>query len=86
MVDEQARPNACTGMDVDACAPMCQFRDDACQQRHTQHMQLVSQSMMDHGLHAGIAQQDLIDAARGRIAVVGGQHIAVEQAAQRRQG
>lgn len=42
--------------------------------------------MVNHRQNAGIAQQHFVDAARGRIAVVGGQHVGVQEAAQRRQG
>jgi hypothetical protein len=60
---------------------MRQFGDDARQQRQAELVQAVRQPVVDHRQHAGIAQQHFVDAARGRVALVGGQHVAVEQAA-----
>ena len=41
-------------------------------------IELVGQPMMDHRDHTRIAQQHLVDAVRGRVAVVGGLHVGVE--------
>ena len=40
---------------------------------------------MNHGQHAGVAQQHFIHAARGRVALEGGEHVTVQQEADRRQ-
>ena len=53
---------------------------DARQQRQAQRVQLVRQAVVDHRQHARIAEQHLVDAARRRVALVGGQHVGVEQA------
>jgi hypothetical protein len=47
---------------------------------------MVGQAMVNHRQYPRIAQQHFIHTARSRVAVVGGQHIGVQQAAQGRQG
>ncbi|MNH16648.1 hypothetical protein D3C79_762960 [compost metagenome] len=47
---------------------------------------MVRQAVVDDRQDAWVAQQHFIDTARRRVAVVGGQHIGVEQHAQARQG
>jgi hypothetical protein len=41
---------------------------------------------MDDGQRSGVAEHNFVDAARGRVATVGGLDIAVEQDANARQG
>src|SRR5690606_31490268 len=48
-------------------------------------VQLVRDAMMDDGRDPGIAGQDLVDAARGRIAFVSGPDVGFEHAADSRQ-
>ncbi len=86
VVDEEARADAGTGVDVDAGGAVCQLGHDACQQWQALAVQLVGQAVVQHGQDAGVAQQHLIHAARCRIAMEGSQHIAVEQAADAGQG
>ncbi len=46
----------------------------------------MGQAVVDHGQHTRVAQQDLVDAVGGRIALVGGHHVAVQHAPDIRQG
>jgi hypothetical protein len=63
-------------MPVCACASSATMRASS---GRPEPVQLVRQAVVDHRQHAGVAQQHFVDAARGRVAVVGGQHVAVEQ-------
>jgi hypothetical protein len=86
VVDEEAGADGGARVDVDAGAAVRHFGHDARQQRQAQLVQLVRQAVVDHGVHAGIAQQHLVDAARRRVALPGGHHVGVEHAADGRQG
>ena len=63
-----------------------QLGQDARQQRQANQVQLVRQPVVNQRQHAGITQHHLVHALRGGVAVVGGQHVQVQQAAQARQG
>ena len=72
------------------CAPGCRsmpvwlvrkFGHDACEQGQLQPVQLVRDAVVDHGQHAGVAQQNFVHTACGRVAVVGREHVGIEQAA-----
>ena len=86
VVDEEAGADLRARVDVDAGGGMRQFGDDARQQRQPEFVQAVRQAVVDHRQHAGIAQQHFVDAARGRVPLVGGQHVAVDFHADLRQG
>ena len=85
VVDEKSGADGRARMDVDAGFAVRQFSHDARQQRQAQLVKAVRHAVVDHGLNAGVAQQHLIDAARRRIALESGQHVAVEQRADARQ-
>src|SRR5690606_2012774 len=55
------------------------FRRHACQQMQTLFVELVGDAVMDHGQNTGVAQQNLVDASRGGVALVGRQNVGVEQ-------
>ncbi|CAB5709211.1 Uncharacterised protein [Comamonas aquatica] len=82
VVDEAARTDLRTGVDVDARLPMGQLGHDARQQRQVQPVEGVGDAVVDEGQHAGVAQHHLVHAARGRVAVEGSQHVGVQQLAQ----
>ncbi len=86
MVDEEARPDRRARMDVDAGARIGDLGDDARHQRRAQLEQLMRQPVVHHRHRAGVADQDLVDAARGGIALEGGGDIAVDQPADLGQG
>ncbi len=73
-------------MNVDTGGGVREFGDDARQQGHTQPVEHVRQAVMDDGQCSGIAEHDLVDAARGRITTIGGLDVAVEHDADARQG
>ena len=85
VVDEKAVADARAGMDVDAGLGMRQFGHDAREQREITQIEFVRQPVMDDGHDAGIAEQHLVDAARGRVAVEGSLYIGVEERAYRGQ-
>ena len=64
---------------------MGDFIDEARKQRYAKLVQRVREPVVHHRQHAGVAQQDLGDVLRGRIARIGGLDIADEQRADRRQ-
>ena len=85
MIDEEALADLRPRMNVNASRRVGDFREDAGDQRHAQHIQRVGQPVMDHRQNPRVAEQDLVDTARRRVALVGGQDVGIEQAAQRRQ-
>ena len=85
MVDEEARADLRARVDVDAGRRVGDFIDESRQQRHAQLVQRMREPVMHHRQHAGVAQQDLGDVLRGRIACIGRLDIADEQRADRRQ-
>ena len=66
MVDEEAAADGGARMDVDAGVGMGDLGHHARQHGHAQPVQHVGQAMVDHRGHAGIAQQHLVGAVRGR--------------------
>ena len=85
VVDEKAGANFGAGVDVDTRHAVCQLGHDTRQQGQAQRIQRVCNAVVDHGQNARVTQQHLVHTARRRVALVGGQHIAVEQAADVRQ-
>src|SRR5690606_12296025 len=81
VIDEEAAADLGAGVDVDTRLAVGQFGSYPGQEGQALAVQLVRDPMVDHGFHAGIAQQHFVDGARGRVAMVGGQGVAVEQAA-----
>ncbi len=86
MVDEEAAADLRTRVDVDAGGRVGDFRADPRQQRQAGAIQMVRQAVVDHRQDAGVAQQHLIHAAGRRVAVIGRQHIGVQQHPQAGQG
>ena len=72
-------------MDVDAGGRVREFGHDAREQRHAELPQHVREPVVRDRQHAGIAQQDLVDAARGGIATKRRQNVGIEHGAQSRQ-
>ena len=82
MVDEEILPDGGAGMDVDAGDAVGVLRHDAGQQGHLQGVQNVRQAVDRNGKKAGIAEDDLVLAGGGGIAVKGGLHIGLNHGAQ----
>ncbi len=72
-------------MDVDAGARMRDVGDEPRQEGGAELVQSVGEPIVDDGGEAGIDQQDLGIAGRGRIALIGGAQVADQQAANARQ-
>ncbi len=85
MIDEEAAPDRCPGMNVDTRTRMGNFGDDAGDQRRAQIIEAMGEPMMDDRQHRWIADQHLIHAARGGIAQKRRFHIGIEQLPQARQ-
>ena len=85
VIDKAARANACAGVNVYARKPMGQLGGHARQQRQLQPVQNMGDAVVNQGQHAGVAEHDFIHALRRRVAVIGGQHIDIEQFAQQGQ-
>ncbi len=86
MVDKETRADLRAGVDIDAGGRVGDFRNDPRQQRQAGAVQVVGQTVVNHRQDPRIAQQHFIHTARGRVAVVSGEYVGVQQASQRRQG
>ena len=71
-------------VNINAGGRMRDFRADAGQQGQAGAVHVVRQAMVNHRQNPRIAQQHFVDTARRRVAVVGGQYVGVEDAAQAR--
>src|SRR5881409_2269070 len=71
VVDEEAPPDACPRMDVDAGTRVGVLAHDARDDRHTLRMEEVRQSIHRNRLKTRVGEDDLLERLRGRIAVVG---------------
>ena len=69
-------------VDVDAGLAVCVFRHHPWDERHAEVMQHVCQAIDGHGAQAGVAEDDLVEAFRRRIAVERGLDILRERPAQ----
>ena len=79
MVDEEAAADARAGMDVDAGRAVGELGDDPRDERHAEGVELVREALVGDGGDAGVAEDRLVEAGRGRVALVGGAHVAAEQ-------
>ncbi|GAA3263603.1 hypothetical protein GCM10020258_29160 [Sphingomonas yabuuchiae] len=85
MVDEEMPPDSRARMDIDPGPLIGEFGDHPCHDRRAQLVQLMRDTVMQAGDGAGIAEQDLVDAARGGIGQKRRLDIAVDQFAHLRQ-
>ena len=69
---------------IDTRRRVSNLRTDAREQRQASTIQVVRQTMVNHRQDTGVAQQHFIHAARCRVAVVSGEYVGVQQAAQGR--
>ena len=81
MVDEEARADRRAGVDVDPSTLVGELGNHARDDRRTQIVQLVRDTMMQAGDRAGVADEDFVGAARGGIAQKSGLDVAVDQPA-----
>ncbi|MNL23977.1 hypothetical protein D3C87_1453950 [compost metagenome] len=86
MIDEEAATDLRPRMDVDTGGGVGDFRADPREQRQPGAIQMMGKAMVNHRQDARVAEQHFVDAARCRVAVVGRQHVGVQQTAQARQG
>lgn len=80
VIDEEARADLRTRVDIDAGAFVGDFRNEPRNDGGTQIVQFVCDAVVQAGDRAGIADQDLVHAARCRIAEKRRLDIAVDQA------
>ena len=73
-------------MDVDAGALVRVLGEHAREQRDLQREEHVGEALERDREHAGVGEDDLVHAARGRVALVGGGDVGLHQAAHFRQG
>ncbi len=83
MIDEEGFADLGARVDVDAGERMRVLRHDARQHRHALCVQLVRDAVGRDRLDRRVAEDDLLDAVRRRIALEGGEHVLREQRAQR---
>jgi hypothetical protein len=81
VVDEEVRADPGARVQIHAGALMAVFRQHARQQRHGERVEDMGDALERDGQHAGVGEDDLLDAARGRIAGVGGLDIGLHDAA-----
>src|SRR5205085_429416 len=75
VIDEEARTDLCAGMYVYAGAVVRVLGHDARHERHTQTVEFVREPVSGNGVETGIAEDDLVEAARGRVAIVSRLHV-----------
>jgi len=86
VIDEKTAADPGTGVDVYAGFRVRQFRGHPCQQRQIVAVELVGDTVVNHGLYAGVAQQYFVYCPGRRVSPVGRQHIGIKQAADGGQG
>ena len=79
MVDGKKLPYLCPGVDVDAGGGMGLFGKDSGENRHLHDMQLVCHPVMYHGLHHGIAENDLTVITHCRVIIEDSLNVGKEQ-------
>ena len=79
VVDEEVLPYLRAGADVDARDAVSVLAQQARDQRHLQLLQLVCHAVGEDGEEAGVANEDLLEAARRRVAVEGGVDVLEQQ-------
>ena len=72
-------------MNVDSRLRVCPFGHHSRYERDSQFIQKVGQAIDSDRLDSGIAKDDFIGAAHGRVAVVGGANVESQHLAQLRQ-
>ena len=81
VVDEEMRADLRAGMDVGARALMRVLGHHARQQRNFAAIERVGDPLQGDDEHAGVGEDDFLDAAGGRITLVGGDDVGVDGAA-----
>ncbi len=81
VVDEEAGADAGAGMDVDAGLGVGMLGHHARNQRHAEQQDLVGDAVNGDGLEAGIAEDDLVEALGGRVALEGGLDVLLQDQA-----
>ena len=79
VVDGEVVADDRTGMDVDAGGGMGILREHAGDDRDAQQMQFMGRTVVDHRRHGRIAEDDLLEAAHGRVVVGDGFHVGFQQ-------
>jgi hypothetical protein len=75
VVDEEMIADRGAGVNVDPGSRVRPLRHHPWDERHLQAVEEVGQTVNRDGLEAGVAEDDLVERAHGRIAVVGGLHV-----------
>ena len=83
VVDEEMRADARAGMEIAAGAFVGIFGEHARQQRNAEPVKLVRETLHGDREHAGVGEDDLLEAAGGGIAAVGGVDVGLDNFAQR---
>ena len=81
VVDGEVFANLCPRVNVDARLAVCEFADDARNERHIEAIKLVGYAVTRQGAYGRIAAYHLTIVLRGGVAQVGGLYIGGERAA-----
>ena len=79
VIDEEIPADRRAGMDIDARVAMRVLGHHARQERHLQRVQTMRQPVNADRLEGGIGQHDLLAAARGGVAVIGGLNVGFQR-------
>ena len=85
VVDRKALVDLGPGVDVDPGEAVGMFGHDPRQERHPQFEKPVGNPVDGDGIDARVAEDDFLVAARGRVAVISGAHIAGQDRADGRE-
>ncbi|MDT4955045.1 MAG: hypothetical protein QOJ02_3183 [Acidobacteriota bacterium] len=85
VIYKEARADLRARMNVYPCAVMRVLGHDAWYQGHAHRVQLVREAIDHHGVDARIAEDDLVQAGRRRVALVSSLNVSRQQLAQARQ-
>ena len=79
VVDGEIFANLGSRMNVDAGLGVCQLGDDSWNDGHSQLMELMGNTIVCHGVHDGIAEDDFAIVGCSRVAVEHGLYVGIEQ-------
>ena len=84
VVNKEASADLRAGVNVDTGGRVGDFCADPRQQGQSGSVQMMGESMVNHRQNPRIAQQHFIHTAGRRVAVIRGQHVGIQNAAQAR--
>src|SRR5690606_9019094 len=82
VVDEEVGADLGAGVDVGAGAFVGILGEHPGQQRDLEVVEEMGDALQRDHQHAGVGEDDFLDAARGRVAAVGGLHVGLHDGAQ----